>query len=183
MNVRGVAFLARRALLVREHGEAAWRSFLETYCKTDPSFREQVQAVTNIPAEKFLAFNDALVARFAQGDPQAYWKLGESSAEWALTEGQNRGVFKPGEFRRYLFAGSAIYSTYFDRGTYKTTHGAGFTDVTIREVPIHHPYFELSVMGYLKKGLELLGAKDVRWERLAGFTKGDDFIHYRFWVS
>lgn len=183
MNVRGVAFLARKALLVREHGEPTWRDFLSDYARRDPFFAEPVTAVTSIPAEKFLAFNDALVARFQGGDVQAYWRLGEQSAEWALTEGQNKNLFQPGEYRRFLFAGSAIYSSYFDQGAYKTTTGAGYTDVTIRDVPIHHAYFELSVMGYLKRGLELLGAKGVRYERLSGFTRGDDFVHYRFWVS
>lgn len=183
MNVRGAAFLARKALLTREKGEAAWREFVTRYAQKDPFFKEPVLAITNIPAEKFLAFNDALVQRFHFGEPDAYWTLGEKSAEWAFGEGQMKGVFKPGEYRRFLFGASAIWSSYFDSGSYKVSNGAGYTDVTIRDVPLKHPYFELSVMGFLKRGVELLGAHDVKYERLSGPSKGDDLIHYRFWVS
>ena len=183
MNVRGVAFLAREALFGKERGAAAWRQFLADYALKDPFFAQPITPLTLIPAEPFLAFNDALVARFPTPGVEPYWRLGEMSAEWALTQGQNKGLFQPGEYRRFMFAGSAIYSTYFDSGTYRTVNGGDFTDAIITELPVHHPYFELSIMGYLHRGLELLGAHDIRRERLAGFTRGDGHVHYRFRVT
>lgn len=183
MNVRGVAFLSRQSMTIAEHGEPAWRTFMQGVTAQDPFFKQSVLPITSIPAEKFIAFNDALIAEFHGGDVQAYWKFGEKSAAWALTQGQAKGFFKPGEYRRFLMSGSAIWSTYFDAGSFKVVPGKGFTDVLVLDVPLPHVYFEYSVLGYLKGGVELLGAHGVRHEALRGFAKGDPDVHYRFWVE
>ena len=38
-------------------------------------------------------------------------------------------------------------------------------------------------MGVMKRGLEVLGAKHVRSERLKGFSQGDTECHYRFHIT
>ena len=47
---------------------------------------------------------------------------------------------------------------------------------------LRHPYFEYSVVGYFKRGLEMHGVK-VELERLDGFASGGDEVHYKLHVS
>lgn len=184
MNVKGTAFLARKTMIERDRGEAVWRGFLDEVAHKIPYFRQPVLPVTKIPAETFLAFDDELVRRFFGGDKNVYWDLGERSAEWAFKEGPNKGVFWKGDWRGFLANTPAIWWSYFSAdGELKVAIDEQGADLRIVDVPIHHLYFEYTVLGYLRRGLTLSGAKSVKLTCLEGFSKGDSEIHYRVDVA
>jgi hypothetical protein len=183
MEVKGVAFLARQAMAEATYGTEPWRRFLADFAKREPLFQQPVLPVTRLPVVAFLALNDALVRTFHGGDTRAYWQFGEASGRYALTQGQLRGMFEPGEFRRFLQFTPFIWKGYFTEGELQVLPGPAFTELRIVGVPHHHVYFEYAVMGFAKGGLEALGAKALQVQALQGFSRGDDEVRYRFQVS
>jgi hypothetical protein len=87
MLLKGTTLLARKMIITRDFGEEAWTGLVETMATRDPCFRNRISATSLIPVHEFLAFHDEMVSRFCAGDQKFYWKLGEDSGEWALTEG------------------------------------------------------------------------------------------------
>lgn len=184
MDVKGVAFLARQALMEAQHGAEAWRTFLSDFARNEPVFAQPVMPISRLPARAFLALNDALLARFHAGDPTAYWQFGEASAQYALTRGQLKGMFQKGEFRRFLQFTPSIWKGYFTEGELKVLpQSADTTDLRILGVPHPHVYFEYAVMGFAKAGLELLEPQVLEVEPLKGFARGDAEVLYRFRVA
>ena len=184
MEVKGVAFLARQAMAEHAYGVEAWRSFLAAVAKQEPVFQQPVLPVTRLPVKPFLALNDALVRTFHGNDPlQGYWQFGEASGQYALTRGQLRGMFEPGEFRRFLQFTPFIWKGYFTEGELQVMPGPAFTELRIVGVPHHHVYFEYAVMGFAKGGLLALGARAPKVEAVQGYSRGDDGVLYRFTVA
>ncbi|XXF77347.1 hypothetical protein P2318_30495 [Myxococcaceae bacterium GXIMD 01537] len=186
MEVKGVAFLARQQLMMEAFGEQVWREFLTGFAKQQPLFARPVMPMTLLPVDSFLALNDAIVQRFYRGDMhQAYWQFGERSAEYALRQGQLKAMFGPGDYKRFLQFTPGIWKGYFTEGVLQTEApaGKGYTDLHITGVSIPHQYFEFAVMAFAKRGLEVLGAKNLRYETLKGFSRGDKVVHYRFHAS
>jgi hypothetical protein len=182
VDIKGVAFLARQAQTEARFGAEAWRNFITDYARQEPLFAQPVMPVTRIPVAAFIALNEALLRAFHGGDEQAWWELGESSARYAMEQGQLRGLFAPGDFRRFLQGAPSIWRGYYTAGELSVEVGSEATDLHIRNVPFPHVYFEFAVMGFVKAGLELLGAKGLRYEALLGFSRGDGEVHYRFHV-
>lgn len=182
MKVRGVAFLARQDLAVAEHGEVAWRGFLADVARTEPTFASPVMPVSQLELEPFLRLNEAFVKRFYPKDPRAFWTLGISSARSALTRGQLRGMFDPGDYKRFLHFTPAIWKGYFNEGRLETHPLPDGAELHLEGVPRPHVYFEHSVMGFAEGGLRQLGAKELSVECLRGFGRGDADVQYRFRV-
>ncbi|WP_164020306.1 hypothetical protein [Pyxidicoccus trucidator] len=183
MEVKGVAFLARQQMMVQSHGEAAWKSFLADFAKKEPFFAMPIMPVTRMPAEAFLRFNEELLSRFYSGNESAWWQFGIKSAEYALSQGQLKTMFSPGDLRRFLQFTPGIWKGYFTEGDLKALPGQGYTDLNIVNVPRPHAYFELSVMGFAFGGLTYLGAKNLQHQVLKSYKKGDKEVLYRFNVS
>jgi len=183
MNVIGAAFLARQSSTIAEVGEAKWKAFLDKFSEREPYFKStKILSITKVPIEPFLAMNDALVAEFYNGDTQVYWRFGIKSGEWSLTSGPNKNVFKPGEYARFLTYIPAIFASYYDFGKVTLAPAEKYVDIQIADVPFKHVYFEYSIMGYAVGGFRLLGASDVRYEALKGFSRRDDVVLYRYWL-
>lgn len=183
MNVKGIAFLAREQMMIAAHGEAAWRAFFADFAKREPALAQHVLPVSKIPADAFLRFNDALTRHFYGGDERAYWRYGEQSAAYALTRGQLKGLFKPGESQKFLHFTPAIWKGYFDEGELTATpHGSDAVDLRISGVPIQHVYFEYSVIGFGKGGMEVLQAARPQPECIRGFSRKDPDVLYRFFL-
>jgi hypothetical protein len=183
MEVKGVAFLARQAMAEAAYGVEAWRRFLAEFSKQEPVFQQPVLPVTRLPVKAFLALNDALVRTFHGGDTRAYWQFGEASGRYALTQGQLRGMFEPGEFRRFLQFTPFIWKGYFTEGELQVLPGPDATELRILGVPHRHVYFEYAVMGFAKGGLLALGARALQVEAVQGYSRGDDGVLYRFTVA
>ncbi|QSQ25763.1 hypothetical protein JY651_12865 [Pyxidicoccus parkwayensis] len=180
MEIKGTAFLARQDSVVADFGAEAWRSFLTEYAKKEPVFTKPVMPVTWIPGDAYLRFSEALLARFYKNDPMAYWGFGEVAAGQALKKGQLKAMFAHADYRRFLQFFPGVWKAYFSAGTAQVETGEGFAELRITGVPTPHAYFEYITMGFMKGGLEALGAKNVKWERFKGFSKGDTECLYRF---
>lgn len=180
MEIKGTAFLARQDSVVADFGADAWRSFLTEYAKKDAVFTKPVMPVTWIPAESYVRFSEALLARFYKNNPMAYWTFGENAVEQALTKGQLKAMFAQADYRRFLQFFPGVWKAYFSAGVAHVDAGEGYAELRITGVPRPHAYFEYITMGFMKRGLEVLGAKNVKSERLKGFSKGDAECLYRF---
>jgi len=183
MEVKGVAFLARRLMVMQDRGEAAWRQFLKEFAEREPVFAQTVMPVSRLPVDAFVRFNEALVERLYDGDVRMYWEFGVRSAEYALGQGQLKALFVPGDFRRFLLFTPGIWKGYFTEGELRVKAEANATELHLIGVPRPHIYFELSVMGFAAGGLAMLGAKSLRHEVLKGFSKGNAEVLYRFYVT
>ncbi len=184
MNVKGTAFLAREALMIAALGEGVWRDYIQTYAEGEPLFRHRIAPDTLIPAEAFLALNDDIVDRFYGGDPRAYWRFGERSAAFALTQGQLKGQFGPGDLQKFLAYTLSLWTSYFDEGDAQLqSSGDATVDLWISKVPIQHVYFEYTVMGFAEGGLKHVGARHPEPHCIRGFSQGDPDILYRFRID
>lgn len=181
MDVKGTAFVARRAFLVAAFGEDAWREFFEAWLEANPEFPADVIPVSVLRVEDFLRFNEAVVDRFYEGDASTHWRFGEASAEWALREGPYKSFFQSHNTVDFLRTTPSLWKAYYSEGSFRAEFdpASSMVDAYI-EVPIPHLHFELNVMGYLHRGLQLTGAMVVGYEAVKGFSKGDESIHYRF---
>jgi len=179
MNVKGIAYLAREAMVIQDLGEPAWRAFLDGWRQSHPDFPVTVLPVTRIPSELFLGLQEALVKELYAGDREAYWRHGIASGVYALTKGQLRGLFKPGEAKRLVAFTPQIFRGYFDGGELTITFTSDVrAELAILGVP-PHLYFEYTVLGFLHGGLQTLdpvGAE--RPARLKGFSAGDSTVLY-----
>ena len=70
MEVKGVAFLARKQLIINKFGEEKWKQFMNKL--------KTILATTWIPVEKFLKFQDVVTNEFFGGDNTTFWELGYS---------------------------------------------------------------------------------------------------------
>lgn len=178
MHVKGTAWLARDEAMTKAFGEARWRAFLERLRPRAPFLATPVMPISRIPVEPFLAVHDALVDEFYDGDTQAYWRFGETSAEWALQH-QLRDLFAAGEGRRFLQFSPTIYKGYFDGGELVAEPSRSDVTLVIRGVEPAHVYFEFSIIGFAAGGLRVLGVP-CEPACVKGFSRGDAEVRYRF---
>jgi hypothetical protein len=180
MNVKGMAYLAREAMVIEDLGEPAWRAFLEGWRPSHPDFPTIVLPVTRIPSELFLDMQETLVKELYRGDREAYWRHGVRSGRFAMTRGNLRGLFKPGEAgeaRRLVLFTPQIWRGYFDDGELSATQAGDVVQVAITGVP-PHLYFEYTVLGFLHGGLQVLDPAAERPRRVKGFSAGDSTVLY-----
>lgn len=184
MRVKGTAYHARLNLLRAKLGADGVEAFVAKYCAAHPEFPSRVIATTQIPAEDFLAFIDAIVDEVYDGDQESLWEIGFQSAEWSLTEGPYKNLIQAQDVERFASKAPVMWSNFFDTGrAIQETH-SDHVDLRIVGLPpgLRHPYFEYSVVGYFKRGLEMHGV-EVELERIAGFASGDEEVHYKLHVS
>ena len=183
MDVKGTAFLARKSQVVAMCGEERWRSFLGRLAASRPVFGQPVTALTRIPLADFLAFQEAAVTELFDGDPQAYWIMGEKSAEWALRDGPYKVFLTDKSVEQFVEVSlPSIWKAYYTEGRIDILREGRILNIKVLDVPIPHVYFEYLVMGYLKRSFELLGVKDCTPRRIRGVSAGDAEIHYQFEV-
>ncbi len=183
MEVKGTAFLARKAMLIQEIGEQRYATFIAAYALEDPFFAHAILATTTIPIEKFIAFNDAMVRDLYGGDTMSYLRFGEKSAEWALTVGPYKNLRESKSLEKFAEMGRLLYQNYFSNGRAETwIVSDNKVELRIVGVPAEyrHVYFEYAIVAYFKRGLELVGAKKVTMRRLSGFSVGDAEVHYEY---
>jgi len=185
MEVKGSAFVARKALIEKDHGAARFEEILQKVARTEPALRQPILATTRIPFDAFLRFNDAVVTELYDGDDQSYFRFGEGSAIWALTSGPYKHLVTNKSVADFAASAPNIYRTYFSEGEARSeVHG---DVVTLRlfgiELRYHHVYVEYAIMGYFKKGLELVSGKKVRMTAERGFSKRDTDVLYHFAVG
>ncbi len=183
MQVKGTAFLARKATLEKELGAERIDSYFRSFLSKKAGFPSPVLATSLIPIEDFLELNDAIVRDFYDGDPLSYWRFGRGSAEWALTEGPYRRIREQKSLDEFAASAASLYRNYFTQGAARSVrHADGAIDLYIEGVPprFHHVYFEYAIVGYFERGLELVSGKPVKHTRISGFSAGGDHVQYRY---
>jgi serine/threonine protein kinase len=186
MKVKATTLLSRRATLVEKVGEPAYEQFMRHVADEIPFFRAPMLPSTQIPVADFLKFNDLLVDRFYNGDKRMYWTFGEQSGEWLSKNGPYVAQFQRGDYKRFWAILPAFWKTFYSEGEARVSSATESGRRSVLEIeivsPVEHVYFEYSVLGFVKRGLEVLGAR-VRVERLKGFSSGDREIRYRFTID
>jgi hypothetical protein len=183
MHVKGTAFLARKATLETELGADRVNAVFRRFAAGKAAFPSPVLATSLIPMADFLELNDAIVRELYEGDPMSYWAFGRGSAEWALTEGPYRRVREQKSLDAFADSASSLYRNYFTEGRARSERDAnGTIHLYIDGIPpqFHHVYFEYAIVGYFERGLEMVSGGRVRHTRVAGFSAGDDHVHYRY---
>ena len=183
-QVKGVAYLARQAMVTAERGAPAWEEFLARFRAAEPDFPAQIFPVSLIPGDLFIRLNERLTRELYRGEVASavYWQVGLKSAEFAFAN-QLRGLFQPGDFARFMAFTPRVFHNYFDSGELLSRA----VSPTVWELRItgtpRHPYFEYSVMGFASGALRWLGALHPEPERLRQFEKGSDEVRYQFRID
>lgn len=185
MDVKGTAFLARKVMLIEEIGEEKFTKFLTEFADQEPLFAQPIGATTLIPIRAFIAFNEALIERFYDGDVNAYLRFGEKSAEYALIIGPYKRIRETNSVAAFVESARIIYQGYYTVGRAEGSLDGDVADLKIHGIPSEHRhvYFEYAITAYVRRGIELTGLRRTTMERVRGFSCGDDEIHYRYQVE
>jgi hypothetical protein len=179
MQVKGTAIFARAKLLKAEFGDDQWENFIAEFGKQNQFFAKPLLPTTLIPLSDFLAINDAIIEKFYAGDKLSYWKFGEQSAQWSLTDGPYRHVLGKKSLRAFVDQLSKIWDIYYDEGELEVTYEEQLVHLHISGLPTPHVYFEYVTIGYIKRAMELAGAKNVKLHKVAGVDLGTGEIRYQ----
>jgi hypothetical protein len=185
MDVKGTAFLSRKAMIERELGAPRFEAVLRAAAERDAVFGKAILATSRIPIEAFLRLNDLMVRDLYDGDDQSYFRFGEQSAAWALgPDGPYRRLVTDKGVAEFVASAPAIYRNYFDHGEARseTTDEAIRLSILGIDAPYRHVYFEYAIMGYFKHGLEMVSDRKVEMRAHLGFSKGDPESVYLFRV-
>ena len=184
MEVKGTAYLARKAMLEREIGAERFAELLRSVAKRDPVFAAPILATTRIPIDAFMRFNEAIVDKVYGGDQHSYFRFGEQSAAWALAGPYKRLVENRG-IDEFVASASAIYRNYFTEGHAHATRKDKLVELRIEGIPdgLGHAYFEYAICGYFRRGLEEVSGGAVEMHALKGFVKGDSYVVYQYRLS
>ncbi len=181
MEVKGTALLARRGFLDKEHGAGTFERILAEQARVDPVFRAPVLATTRMPIEPFLRLNERIVSELYGGDDRSYLHVGLQSAEWALGEGgPYRSLVKDRDVAAFARSAPLIYRNYFTEGEAEATTAGNEVTLHLHGIPIPHNYFEYAIVGYFRRGLELVSGRSVTEKCVRGFSKGDRDVLYRY---
>jgi hypothetical protein len=177
MLIKGTAVIGRKKALAKAFGEERLKAFLDGQ---DPCF-QNVLPSTWFEIDKFLALQDAIVAHFFDGNEQTLFKYGEESANWALREGPYSTFAASKNVRR--FAEEVIplvWSAYYSEGEARVQVKENYW---IGHLPRMHVHFELVVMGWMKKALEIVSKRPVIAKKIQGAEPGATEIYYQFVIT
>ncbi|KKM93094.1 hypothetical protein LCGC14_1211850 [marine sediment metagenome] len=160
MNVKGYPFIAITKQLIYEFDKEHWNDFFQSFKESHSYFNRGILPTTMIPVEEFIAFLDAMLKEFYNGDEKVFWRYGEAAAEASLSE---KGPFhiyikrkrEPKDFVDNILA--RIWSNYYDEGRVKFVLEGNIIHAYILDLPIYHAYFEYTTMSFNKKVSELFG--------------------------
>lgn len=178
MKIKGSTLLSRKAMLGERIGVAAYDAFVAEFARSHPKFPQPMLASTLIPVDVFLEFNDELVRRFFGGDTKIWLEIGELSADYFAKGGPYADSFYRGDYHKFATKLPMIWKTLYTEGEARAIESNGVLDVEI-ESPVAHVYFELSTIGFVKRGLEMKAGRKVEMKRISGFDRGKK-VHYRF---
>jgi hypothetical protein len=179
MTVKGTAFLARMRTLASKASPAEIEALIKQVAQEHGVFSQPVLASTLIPVVQWIAFNDAAIERFYAGVVRTYWRFGEESAEFALS-GPYKNLVQDRDVEAYAQAVSTAWKVYYSRGRAEGVWQGDVFRYSIEDVPVHHVYFEYTACGWVKRGLELIGAQVLRSRAVQAYSLGDSRVEYHF---
>jgi hypothetical protein len=182
MNIKGAVMLARQREIVGRFGQERWTAFLAGFSARHERFEDSFFLTSRIPLESFLEFQDALIAEFYGGDERQYLESGRAAAKWAFSEGPYMRLFDGRRNLAELLESGPprMWENYFDFGRLVVRAAFPRIEVSIEGLPSRHPYFLLSVPGFMLGALEVLGAVDPTCEEAE--TDRTDFLRWVFHV-
>lgn len=179
-NVKGSVVLSRLDF-VREHfGEEGLQSLLRALPDKD---RETIQGrllpAQWYPFELGERIDNTLIQVLTGGDPEAFRKLGVSSAEVNLSS-VHQVFVRQGDPHGLLRRAPAIYKLYYDTG-HRTYERTG--DTSCRLVTSNSESYSkadcLTVIGWHERAVELCGGRQVRIEHPLCRAEGDEVCEYQ----
>lgn len=184
MHVKGTAFLARKMMIERMQGAERFEVFLRAFAETEPVFIAPVLPTSRLPMSAFMAFNQALIDTFFAGDAKGNFRLGEESATWALT-GPYKQLVNDRSVGAFVAAAPAMYRNYYDEGEARSGDDDGVIFVELMDIraPYRSLYIEYGVMGYFRRGLEMVSGRQVAMSVVRGFSLGHDSVRYEFRIG
>jgi hypothetical protein len=184
MNVKGTAYITRKDTIIKNFGEERWKSFSARLAEKDKYFNNMIMNITLIPLDNFILFLDEVLKEFFNNDKMHYWKLGEKSAEFSLSQGgPYHSYVLTKDIKQFVESGMPkIWSTYFDGGTLTAKFENNVAHLKITDLPTKHIYFEYLIMGYARQAFTIFGKKTVE-HRVRGFSLGNNDIYYQFELS
>ena len=182
MEVKGTAFLARRAMADRRGKLADFDRVVRELAAIEPVFAAPILATTRIPIVAFFRLNEELVRQMHGGDVRSYFEFGVDSANWGLTDGPYQKLVTDRSVEAFVASAPSLYRNYYTVGA---AEGALVGDRATLQIvgipaPFRHPYIELGVTGYFKRGLELVSNRAVEMRAITGFVKGDAEVRYEY---
>ncbi|KKM93097.1 hypothetical protein LCGC14_1211880 [marine sediment metagenome] len=180
MNVKGYPFIAITKQLVHDFDKERWNDFFQKFKASNPYFNQFILPTTLIPVEKFIKFLNAMLKEFYNGDEKIYWRYGEEAAKTSLSE---KGPFhiyvkrkrEPKDFITKVIP--RIWKMYYEGGSTKNVLEGNIMHAYILDLPLYHPYFEYTTMGYRQKALELMGIQVGEFIKVKGTAKE---TYYKF---
>lgn len=86
--------------------------------------------------------------------------MGEKSAEYSLIEGPYKIFIKSKEIEKFAKETiPLIWTTFYTKGKLDSSIKNNIIDIKVVDLPVNHLYFEMVVMGYVKRALELVEQK------------------------
>jgi len=187
MLVKGTTIVARREQITRMFGRERWDAFMESMAREDQAFGDRIFITSRIPLKSFLRFSEMLIDVFFNGDIEAYSMIGATSAEWVFTDGPYRGVLDRGEVGLARFiqnVSGELWDKYYDFGELIVEEGESTITVQMRGIPTNHPYFELTVSGFMVRAVELAGLRSPVLAREKNDTDGEFVfrVEHQGWI-
>jgi hypothetical protein len=181
VKVKGSFFIGRKSFVCEAFGEAAWTALVAKLAAKDRAFASPILTTSLLPVESYLLFQETLVGELFRGDDKGYWIIGRKSGEWALTEGPYKALRAAKENIAQLTASlPRLWDAYFTEGVLEARLEDGVVHVRIHSLPVRHISFELTVMAFGERAIELCSGKPPVVEAVRGVKKGDPDIYYRF---
>ncbi|KKN07329.1 hypothetical protein LCGC14_1068260 [marine sediment metagenome] len=180
MNVKGFAFVATKDATISRFGEERWNDFFERFKESYPFFNQGILPTSQIPAEQYLALQDAVVKVFYNGDEKMYWRFGEGAARTTLSEDGPFHIYvkRKREVKDFIEnVLGRIWNMFYDEGSVKYEVEGNIAHLHIFNVPLYHVFFEYSTMGYVQKALEIMGVLVKETIKVKGSAKE---THYKF---
>jgi len=181
VEVKGTAFLARRDFITREFGAERFEAILKRIGEVEPCFLDPILATTRLPMKSFLAFNELLVEELYGGDQLANFHIGEQSAEWAFG-GPYKHIVTNRSVDAFLDMSPVMYRNYYDQGEAHAERVDHEIRLTLRAIPAPYRslYIEYGIMGYFRRGLEMITGATPEMIARKGFSKHDEEVVYLF---
>jgi hypothetical protein len=181
MEAKGVAFISRKKMIENQFGAEKWNNFIGKIALKKSYFKRNIMSTDLIPIEDFLYFTDEALKEFFNNDSKIYWMMGEKSAEYSLLEGPYKIFIKSKDIKSIVLNSfPMLWTTFYTKGRLESSMNNNIVDLKLVDLPISHDYFELVIMGYAKKALELVGAKNISYQAIKSIKNGDKEVHYRF---
>jgi len=179
IKVKGAVIRARKAFVVDEYSENAWKTVLEALPEEDRQILEGPLPATAWHDFEFnKRLDQAIVDVLGHGDTRIFEVIGAWSARVNLS-GPHKAFIKHGDPAQLMAATRMIYDYYYDVGK-RTWEPSGPTSgvMTTYDARTFSEPDCLTVIGWYKQALKMCRAKRIQVEETHCRARGDEFCRY-----